>query len=133
MVENHFVQCLHKASLGFCQNISQKKIRFMNNERKELLNLLRLPARLNTVETAVYLGFKPHDIPILVARGLLKPLGRPSQNSEKYFARSKLVDAENNEDWLSRATTVLAQHWRDKNARKSQRELSAGSVAAGNC
>lgn len=132
MGENDFVQCLHKTGLSFCQNISQKKIRSMNNERKELLNSLRLPARLNTVETAVYLGFKPHDIPILVARGLLKPLGRPSQNSEKYFARSKLVEAENNEDWLSRATTVLAQHWREKNARKSQREVLAGSVLPSN-
>jgi hypothetical protein len=90
----------------------------MNNERKELLNLARLPARLNSVETAAYLGFKPHDIPILVAQGLLKPLGRPAPNSEKYFARSKLVEAENNEEWLSRATTALAQYWKDKNARK---------------
>ena len=94
------------------------KLKIMNTERKELLSLARLPARLNTLETAVYLGFKPHDIPILVARGLLKPLGRPMPNSEKYFARSKLVEAENNEDWLSRATAVLSQHWQAKNARK---------------
>jgi hypothetical protein len=95
-----------------------KKLKIMNNERKELLSLARLPARMNTLETSVYLGFKPHDIPILVARGLLKPLGRPTPNSEKYFARSKLVEAENNEDWLSRATVVLSQHWQAKNARK---------------
>ena len=97
------------------------KWKIMNNERKELLSLARLPARLNTLETAVYLGFKPHDIPFLVARGLLKPLGRPMPNSEKYFARSKLVEAENNEEWLSRATAVLSQHWQTKNARKSKR------------
>jgi hypothetical protein len=83
------------------------KLKIMNNERKELLSLARLPARLNMVETSVYLGFKPHDIPILVARGLLKPLGRPMPNSEKYF-----------EDWLSRATAILSQHWQAKNARK---------------
>ena len=94
------------------------KWKIMNNERKELLSLARLPARLNTLETAVYLGFKPHDIPILVARGLLKPLGRPMPNSDKYFARSKLVEAENNEEWLSRATAVLSQHWQAKNSRK---------------
>jgi len=96
----------------------EDKSKIMNNERKELLNLTRLPARLNTVEAAVYLGFKPHDIPILIARGLLKPLGRPTPNSEKYFARLKLVEAENNEEWLSRATAVLSQHWQAKNARK---------------
>ena len=94
------------------------KWKIMNNQRKELLSLARLPARLNTLETAVYLGFKAHDIPILVARGLLKPLGRPTPNSEKYFARSKLVEAENNEEWLSRATAILSQHWQAKNARK---------------
>ena len=95
----------------------------MHDELKELLNLARLPARLNVAQTAAYLGFKPHDIPILVARGLLKPLGRPPQNSEKYFARTKLVEAENNEDWLSRATVVLAQHWKNKNARKSKERI----------
>jgi hypothetical protein len=40
----------------------------MNQERKELLNLARMPARLNVVEVAALLGFRPHDIPILVAR-----------------------------------------------------------------
>src|ERR1022692_657854 len=90
----------------------------MNNERKELLSLARLPARLYTLATAVYLGLNPHDIPILVARGLLKPLGRPMPNSEKSFARSKLVEAENNEEWLSRATATLGQHWQAKNSRK---------------
>ena len=93
----------------------------MNNELKELLNLTRLPARLNVEQTAAYLGFRPHDLPILVARGLLKPLGRPAQNSEKYFARARLLEAENNEEWLSRATALLAQHWQDKNARRSKK------------
>ena len=90
----------------------------MPDELTKWLNQAHLPARLNVPQTAAYLGFKPHDIPILVARGLLQPLGRPPQNSEKYFARTKLVAAENNEAWLSRATVVLAQHWKNKNARK---------------
>ena len=118
---------------------SENKLKIMNNERKELLSLARLPARLNMVETAVYLGFKQHDIPILVARGLLKPLGRPMPNSEKYFARSKLVEAENNEEWLSRATATLGQHWQAKNARKKSNGITirlrslapAGAKAAG--
>ena len=93
----------------------------MNNERKELLSLARLPARLNTLETAVYLGFKPHDLPILVARGLLKPLGRPAPSSEKYFSRKKVLELEEDEEWLSRATATLSQHWQAKNARKSKK------------
>jgi hypothetical protein len=117
---------MHNCNLIYRQNIGRDNN--MNNERKELLSLTRLPARLNIVETAAYLGFKPHDIPILVARGLLKPLGRPMPNSEKYFARSKLMEAENNEEWLSRATAVLSQHWRAKNTRKSIKRRHACEI-----
>ena len=93
----------------------------MNNELKELLNLARLPARMNIVQVAACLGFKPHDLPILVARGLLKPLGRPAPSSEKYFSRKKVLELEDDEEWLSRATATLSQHWQAKNARKSKR------------
>jgi hypothetical protein len=90
----------------------------LNNDLKAILNLTRLPARLNTEHTAACLGFKPHDIPVLVARGLLKPLGRPMPNSDKYYARSRILAVADDEEWLSRATTALSQHWQDKNARK---------------
>ena len=93
----------------------------MNNEQKEVLNLPRLPARMNIVQVAACLGFKPHDLPILVARGLLKPLGQPTPSSEKYFSRKKVLGLEDDEEWLSRATATLSQHWQAKNARKSKR------------
>jgi hypothetical protein len=93
----------------------------MNNDLKAILNLARLPARLNTGHAAACLGFKPHDIPVLAARGLLKPLGRPIPNSEKYYARSRVLELADDEEWLSRATAALAQHWQDKNARKSKK------------
>ena len=41
---------------------------------RELLNFRRVPARLLAEEAAVLLGFKAHDILILVKAGLLKPL-----------------------------------------------------------
>jgi hypothetical protein len=90
----------------------------LNNDLKAILNLARLPARLNTGQTAACLGFKPHDIPVLAARGFLKPLGRPVQNSDKYYARSRILDVADDEEWLSRATAALSQHWHDKNSRK---------------
>ena len=43
----------------------------INNERRELLNLRNLPARLEVEEAAWYLGFAPHAIPILIGAGLL--------------------------------------------------------------
>ena len=49
----------------------------LNNELKAILNLNRPPARLNTAQTAAYLGFKPHDIPVLTCAGS-RPVNRPS-------------------------------------------------------
>ena len=97
----------------------------MNNDVKALLNLRRLPARLNTAQTAACLGFKPHDIPVLIARGFLKPLGHPTPNSEKYFARARILEKENDEKWLALASDALSQHWRMKNARNYKPRILA--------
>jgi hypothetical protein len=94
----------------------------LNNDLKAILNLARLPARLNTAQTAACLGFKPHDIPVLTARGFLKPLGRPMPNSDKYYAQSRILERADDEEWLSRATAALGQHWQDKNARKTGKQ-----------
>lgn len=93
----------------------------LNQELKDFLNLASPPARLNTAQTAARLGFKPHDIPVLAARGFLKPLGKPMSNSDKYYARARILELENDEEWLSRATAALSQHWQAKNARKSKK------------
>jgi len=94
----------------------------LNSDLKAILNLARLPARLNMAQTAACLGFKPHDIPVLAARGFLKPLGRPKSNSDKYYARSRVLEVADDEEWLSRATAALSQHWHDKNARKIRKQ-----------
>jgi hypothetical protein len=56
-----------------------------------LLNCHRLPARLNTSEIAVLLGFQEHDIAPLVATKLLTPLGKPAPNAPKYFAAIEVL------------------------------------------
>jgi len=64
----------------------------MNTERKEFLSVLRLPpARVVAEEAAWLLGFAPHDIPLLVNAGLLKPLGQPPASGTKYFATAMLL------------------------------------------
>src|ERR1019366_2248069 len=82
-----------------------------------LLNCRRLPARLNVTETAVLLGCKEHDIAALVAVKLLLPLGKPAQNSPKYFAAIDIVARADDRDWLSEATKALAKYWLRKNRR----------------
>jgi hypothetical protein len=61
----------------------------MNAERKDFLSVIRVtPARLDARETAWYLGFAAHDIPVLVSAGLLKPLGHPPANAVNTMRQS---------------------------------------------
>ncbi len=94
----------------------------LNPELQAFLNLVRLPGSLNAAHTAGLLGFKPHDIPILVARGFLTPLGEPSPNCEKFFARIRTEELAVDEAWLSNARAALNQHWRMKNGRKAEKQ-----------
>ena len=77
-----------------------------------------LPARLDMFQTAWFLGFKPHDIPVLTATGLLKPLGHPARNCIKHYATETLDALRRDEKWLARASDVIREHWHEKNARK---------------
>jgi hypothetical protein len=88
----------------------------LNDELKAFLNLLHLPGSLNAAQAAALLGFRPHDIPVLVARDFLKPLGDPYPSCEKFFARVRIEELAADEEWLSRARAALNQHWRIKNA-----------------
>jgi hypothetical protein len=90
----------------------------MNPDVERFLNLKNLPQRLSPVEAAAMLGLSPHEIPILVSKGLLKPLGHPAPNAPKEFLRAAIVDLERDEKWHGKATDVLQQYWRLKNARK---------------
>jgi hypothetical protein len=92
----------------------------MDPQREKFLNLATAPARLSVEETAWYLGFAPHDIPVLVSHALLKPLGHPTNHSVKFFALVNLEEHRSDPKWLARATDVILQHWREKNARKSE-------------
>ncbi len=95
----------------------------LSPELKVILNLVRLPASLTVAMTAGLLGFKPHEIPILVARGFLRPQGTPKPNSEKFFTRVEIEELTKDAVWLSRARAAVNQHWRLKNARKASAQL----------
>lgn len=97
-------------------------------ELKTVLNLVRLPASLTVAMTAGLLGFKPHEIPILVARGFLQPQGTPRPNSEKFFTRVEIEALANDVKWLSRARAAVNQHWRMKNARKAKGQTHEAQV-----
>jgi hypothetical protein len=96
-------------------------------DRLAVLNSRRLPARLNTSETALLLGFQEHDIAVLVATRLLEPLGKPARNAPKFFASLDVTAAGQDRDWLAKATRMIAKRWREKNSRKNRLPLSAAA------
>jgi hypothetical protein len=96
----------------------------MNPERSQLLNLRRTPARLNSEEAAWYLGFLPHEIPILLAAKVLKPLGNPPITGCKYFSSTALDKLRQDEHWLAKASDSIVKYWREKNRRKTARRVA---------
>ena len=86
-----------------------------------LLNCRRLPARLNTSETAAVLGFQEHDISVLVGARMLQPLGNPAPNAPKYFASVEILAHAQDPAWLGKATKALAKYWTTKNSRRGER------------
>lgn len=94
----------------------------MRDDQHRFLTLLgQLPARLTAEQTAWALNCQPHDVPVLVAARLLKPLGNPQPNSVKYFAAMDILELSKDRAWLARLTTALSQHWQKKNRRKAER------------
>jgi hypothetical protein len=91
----------------------------MNKEDKyTFLALPLLPARLNALEAAWYLGFQPHEISILVGADMLEPLGHPPANTPKFFATESLAALRDNQKWLEKATDAISTYWRRKNRQK---------------
>ena len=88
-------------------------------QQTEFLNRKIVPARLTATQTAWFLGFKPEEISLLAAAGLLKPLGHPPRNSTKYFATETLDQLRHDEKWLARASDAICAYWRQSNARKA--------------
>ena len=99
----------------------------MNQEMERFLNLINLPARTTAEQAAGLLGFSPHEIPILTARGLLKPLGHPAPNAPKFFLTEAMKELRRDEKWMGKASDAISEYWRIKNNRKSE------SVPASRC
>ncbi len=91
----------------------------MNDAQHRLLTLLgQPPARLTAEETACALGFQLHDLAVLMAAKLIKPLGQPAQNAPKFFAAKTVQELGRDEQWLHKATLAVSRHWQGKNARR---------------
>ena len=112
----------------------------MNPERQHFLNLRSKPAKFTSEEAAWFLGFTPHELPMLMGAGLLKPLGRPSENGCKYFSHVELDKLKQDPVWLAKACDAIVKYWKDRNlqrptenakAKWPHKRLGAGRVAPG--
>jgi len=101
-------------------------------QQTEFLSWKIIPARLTATQTAWFLGFKPEEITLLVAAGLLKPLGHPPRNSTKFFSTETLEQLRRDEKWLARASDAICAFWRESNARKRTCGLKANGDARSN-
>jgi len=94
---------------------------------------MRVQARLDGAQTAKLLGFSEHDIPVLVRRGLLTPLGKPVPNAVKYFAACIIEELATDPKWLNQATQVIYEYWKGKNDRKTvnipKADKSSGDIS----
>jgi hypothetical protein len=91
----------------------------MREDQQQFMRLMgRLPARLTAEQAAWVLNCQSHDVPILVAARLLKPLGNPSPYNVKFFAASELLEQVEDRAWLAKVTNALNQHWQKRNAAK---------------
>jgi hypothetical protein len=90
----------------------------MNPDKERFLNLKTHPERLTAEQTAWMLGFSAHEIPILITKNLLKPLGHPAHNGPKHFLAATLEDLRRDEKWHGKAADAVMEYWRSKNGRK---------------
>jgi len=103
----------------------------MRDDQHQFLTLLgQLPARLTAEQAAWVINCQPHDVPILVAARLLKPLGNPPANGIKYFATADLLESIKDRNWLVRVSATIYQHWHAKNARQHLAVNGQTSLAA---
>ncbi len=94
-------------------------VKFVMNE-KPILDYVRLPARLDSQQTAQLLGFAPHDIPILLRTKLLSALGKPAANAPKFFASAEIEKLSQDNAWLGKATRTITTHWQGRNGSRKQ-------------
>lgn len=97
----------------------------MKEDQLRFLSVLgQLPARLTVEQTAWVLNCQPHDVPILVAAKLLKPLGNPPPNGIKYFGTADVLELIKDRSWLAKLTNSVNQHWQKMNARRKIRRVN---------
>ena len=89
----------------------------MSPEERDFLNLRRLPGSIDAMQTAALLGATPANIPILIAKKFLRPLGgrHIKANAPKHFSSLEVVKLADNPAQMDRMQIILTLHTRVRN------------------
>jgi hypothetical protein len=87
----------------------------ISQDKKDLLNLRRLPARLTAEEAALVLGCRAYDVPVLEQFGLLKPLAPSEKNHVRHYAAVEVEALARDPKSLSKAEQLWRKRWHNRN------------------
>jgi len=90
-----------------------------DNNPITLLNLNRLPARVDYHGAGVLLHFEVVAIKALVEMGYLKPAGNLKGSEHKYFVTKTILKLADDEKWVGDATRAVSKYWSEKNGRRN--------------
>jgi hypothetical protein len=90
-----------------------------DNSPITLLNLRRLPARVDYHGAGVLLHFQVVGIKALVEMGYLKPAGNLKGSEHKYFVTKDILKLADDSKWVSDATRATSKYWAEKNGRRN--------------
>jgi hypothetical protein len=76
------------------------------------------PACVGVEEAARIFGWPLYFFPVLMRTGHLKPLGKPTQNSRKWFATCELERLSADPVWLDKAIRIVEKHVHDSNRKQ---------------
>ena len=81
-------------------------------------NIPSWPACIGVEDASKILGWPLYFFPVLVRTGHLKPLGKPGQNSRKWFATAEVERLSRDLVWLDKAVRLVERHVQGMNAKQ---------------
>jgi hypothetical protein len=75
------------------------------------------PACLCAEDAARFLGWPPYFLTLLAKAGHLKPLGKPAQNSRKWYATVELERLGRDPEWLDKAIRIVERRVQSANTK----------------
>lgn len=89
----------------------------------------RWPACIGVDDASKILGWPVYFLPVLVRFGHLKPLGKPGQNSRKWFATMEIERLSRNLAWLDKSVRIVEKHVSGLNKKQKGKVPEASNVS----